>query len=200
LRERTTCNPKSHKRLRATEGPTLRPRGASWSSRIRPHGSAGEVLRSAPSLRWRKSRRASPGGVAAGHEEPESRFLGRAPGSVVGPGAGVRSLGMTDRGVWPVTSETGGTVSYWMRKGLSFRGPATLHLDDQAAGCRAEESTVGSRGAGRGSPRHGCGRRESRTGPVRGVAAGHEEPESRFLGRAPGSVVGPGAGVRSPSE
>ena len=36
---------------------------------------------------------------------------------------------------------------------LSFRGPATPPPDDYASGCRAEESAVGSREAGRGSPR-----------------------------------------------
>jgi hypothetical protein len=49
---------------------------------------------------------------------------------------------------------------------LSFRGPATLHPDDHSTGCRAEESAVGSREAGRGSPAPSPRRRNSQTGPV----------------------------------
>jgi hypothetical protein len=46
LRERTTCNQKSHKHLRATEGPRLGYGGASRSAPDRPLGSAGEILQS----------------------------------------------------------------------------------------------------------------------------------------------------------
>jgi hypothetical protein len=51
-----------------------------------------------------------------------------------------------------------------VKTGLSFRGPATPHADDHPAGRRAEESTVGSREAGRGSPHHRCGGALARQG------------------------------------
>jgi hypothetical protein len=50
LRERTTCNPIPHNRLRATEGPTVGRGEAGFTPRDQPCRSAGEVLRSAPWL------------------------------------------------------------------------------------------------------------------------------------------------------
>jgi hypothetical protein len=111
---------------------------------------------------------------------------------------GVRSLGMTDWGGRCFPCSPAGLRAPAGRTGLSFRGPATPQPDAHAAGCRAEESTVG---LGRGRTRQHAPsprRRNSQTGPVWGVAAGHEEAESRFLGRAPGSVVSQGAGCALP--
>jgi hypothetical protein len=45
-----------------------------------------------------------------------------------------------------------------VKTGLSFRGPATLSPDQHASGRRVEESAVGTREAGRGSPHKTCGR------------------------------------------
>jgi hypothetical protein len=69
---------------------------------------------------------------------------------------------------------------------MSFRGPATLPHAGRPTGCRAEESTVGSREGRRGSPRRTCSRIRAGQGPVPGDATGYEETESRFLSRAPG--------------
>ena len=71
-----------------------------------------------------------------------------------------------------------------------------MHSDECRAGCRAEESTVGLLEAGRGSPRHTCGVDTAGQGQFGGVATGHEETESRFLGRAQavvGKIVARGA-------
>jgi hypothetical protein len=53
---------------------------------------------------------------------------------------------------------------YWLKRNLSFRGPATLPPDECDAGCRAEESTVRSREGGRGSPRRCRGGETARQG------------------------------------
>jgi hypothetical protein len=48
LRERTTCSQRPHNRLRATEGPTIGPQGARFTTWSRPLSYAGEILRPAP--------------------------------------------------------------------------------------------------------------------------------------------------------
>jgi hypothetical protein len=68
--------------------------------------------------------------------------------------------------------------------GLSFRGPPTPPPPSRTTGRRAEESTVGSREAGRGS-RAARSDAQPPDRPVRGRATSHEESESRFLSRAP---------------
>jgi hypothetical protein len=66
--------------------------------------------------------------------------------------------------------------------------------------CRLQGRGIYSRSA-RGwtrQPARCVRRRNALTGPVRGVATGHEEADSRFLGRALGPVVGRGAGRALP--
>jgi hypothetical protein len=261
----------------------------------------GRTRQPARCVRWRNRRTGPARGVAAGHQETESRFLGRAPAAEVGQVPGVRSLGMTDRvcgsdfpGSAPLRAPAG------RKRGCHSEARPHCHRDARSAGCRAEESTVGPWEAGRGSPHHTCGGetagqgrpgvsrratrkrkvdssvahrlsgsarcrvcapwndrsgvrpvtswiqrrsahlldedkaviprpgraaiglsrcrlqgrgiyrrpmrgrtrqpapslrwRNSQTGPARGVAAGHQETESRFLGRAPALGLGQGAG------
>jgi hypothetical protein len=78
---------------------------------------------------------------------------------------------------------------------MSFRGPAALPSVPCSTGCRAEESSVGSREADAAVLNlrsHKC-----RTGLVRDAAKGHEEAESRFLGRAQGFAAREGFVWRS---
>ena len=213
-------NPESHRRLclpassgapctllNETQAVIPRPgRAAIGRSRRRLQGRGiyrrlvrGWTRQPAPAPRRRNSQTGSVWGVAAGHEEADSRFLGRAPGSVVRQGAGC-ALPRNDRTGCQVFSmqSSGVPCTLLNEPGLSFRGPATPQPADRAAGCRAEESTVGSREAGRGSPHHRRGGETAGQGQCGGAAAGNEEADSRFLGRAPGSVVSQGAGCALP--
>jgi hypothetical protein len=73
---------------------------------------------------------------------------------------------------------------------VSFRGPATRSPASRATGCRAEESAFGLRVDRRGSPLRMCGCTVAGHGQAPGDETGHEESESRFLSRAPGSSQG----------
>jgi hypothetical protein len=105
----------------------------------------------------RRNRRTGPvRGVAAGHEETESRFLGRAQ-AVVWKLVARGALSRNDR-LGSAAGDSGGSYAPGLVKQfLSFRGPATLQSEECATGCRAEESTVGLLEAGCGSPRQTCG-------------------------------------------
>jgi hypothetical protein len=120
----------------------------------RPAG--GRTRQPAPYVRRRNRRTGPVRGVAAGHEETESRFLGRAQAVV---------WRLVARGALPRNDRLGSAACEFrecyapglVKQLLSFRGPATLQPDECVAGCRAEESTVGLLEAGRGSPRRSCG-------------------------------------------
>jgi hypothetical protein len=83
-----------------------------------------------------------------------------------------------------------------VKRTMSFRGPAALPPASRPRGRRAEESTAGSR-EGDAAAVLNVRPRRCRTGLVRDAATGHEEAESRFLGRAQGFAVPEGSVRRS---
>jgi hypothetical protein len=95
LRERTTCNQKTHKNLRATEGPSFGLRGARFTPQILPLDYAGRVLRSAPKscLKRLAARAVERGRLLARRPSSPELQSAHPPDSSVGARAAVKSAG-----------------------------------------------------------------------------------------------------------